>query len=73
MPDETAPGAPAPQAPQAGWGTATGEGSTPKTQGMVRIPGVSLSTDEGAVSTINSNKRDVKLDSGTQMVLRVLP
>ena len=72
VPGGTAPGTPPPQAQQAGWGTATGEEPTPKTEGMARIPGVSLSTEEGDVSTISSNKHAVKLDSGTQMVLRVL-
>jgi hypothetical protein len=73
VPGSTAPGVPAPQAPQAGWGTPNGDVPTPKAQGMARIPGVSLSPQQGEVSTINSTKHDVKLDSGTQMVLRVLP
>jgi len=73
VPGSTAPGVPAPQAPPAGWGTANGDVRTPKTQGMARIPGVSLSPKQGEVSTINSTKHDVKLESGTQIVLRILP
>jgi hypothetical protein len=46
---------------------------TPKAQGVVGMSGVSLSTGAAQDSLLSSQKHNVKLDSGTQMVLRVIP
>jgi hypothetical protein len=46
---------------------------TPKAQGVVGMSGVSLSTGATQDSLLSSQKRNVKLDSGTQMILRVIP
>ncbi len=45
---------------------------TPKDQGVVGMSGVSLSSGAAQDSLLSSPKRNVKLDSGTQMVLRVV-
>lgn len=44
-----------------------------KTAGMVPIPGLDLNPGHGDVSTVSSEKHDVKLDSGTQILIRVVP
>jgi len=46
---------------------------TPKAQGVVGMSGVSLSTSVAQDSLLTSQKHNVKLDSGTQMILRVIP
>jgi hypothetical protein len=46
---------------------------TPKAQGVMGMPGVSLSTGATQDSLLSSQKHNVKLDSGTQMILRVIP
>jgi len=46
---------------------------TPKAQGVVGMSGVSLSTGAAQDSLLTSQKHNVKLDSGTQMILRVIP
>jgi hypothetical protein len=40
-------------------------------QGVIGMSGISLSADAQANSTITSEKHNVKLDGGTQMILRV--
>jgi hypothetical protein len=42
-------------------------------QGVVGMSGVSLSTGATQDSVLTSQKHNVKLDSGTQMILRVIP
>jgi len=44
----------------------------PNAQGVVGMPGVSLSTGTAEDSLLSSQKHNVKLDSGTQMILRVM-
>jgi hypothetical protein len=44
---------------------------TPKAQGVVGMSGVSLTTGATQDSLLTSEKHNVKLDSGTQMILRV--
>jgi hypothetical protein len=44
---------------------------TPNARGVVGISGVSLSTGSAQDSLLSSQKHNVKLDSGTQMILRV--
>src|SRR5580692_2123500 len=44
---------------------------TPKAQGVVGMSGLSLSTGAAQDSLLSSPKHNVKLDSGTQMILRV--
>ncbi len=44
---------------------------TPNAQGVVGMSGVSLSTGAAQDSLLSSPKHNVKLDSGTQMILRV--
>lgn len=46
---------------------------TPNAQGVVGISGLSLSTGAAQDSLLTSPKHNVKLDSGTQMILRVIP
>jgi hypothetical protein len=46
---------------------------TPNAQGVVGMSGVSLSSGAAQDSLITSPKHNVKLDSGTQMILRVIP
>ena len=46
---------------------------TPKAEGVVGMSGVSLSTGSAQDSLLSSQKHNVKLDSGTQMILRVIP
>jgi hypothetical protein len=46
---------------------------TPNAQGVVGMSGVSLSTGSAQDSLLSSPKHNVKLDSGTQMILRVIP
>jgi hypothetical protein len=46
---------------------------TPNAQGVVGMSGVSLSTGTAQDSLLSSQKHNVKLDSGTQMILRVIP
>lgn len=41
-------------------------------QGVIGMSGISLSADAQANSTITSQKHNVKLDGGTQMILRVM-
>lgn len=45
---------------------------TPKDQGVVGMSGVSLSAGAAQDSLLSSPKHNVKLDSGTQMILRVI-
>jgi hypothetical protein len=45
---------------------------TAKDQGVVGMAGVSLSTGAAQDSVLSSPKHNVKLDSGTQMILRVI-
>ena len=53
-------------------GTAATPGQlTPNSQGVVGMSGVSLSTGTAQDSVLISPKRNIKLDSGTQMILRV--
>jgi hypothetical protein len=53
-------------------GTAATPGQlTPNSQGVVGMSGVSLSTGTAQDSVLTSPKRNIKLDSGTQMILRV--
>jgi hypothetical protein len=44
----------------------------PNAQGVVGMPGVSLSTGTAGDSLLSSAKRNVKLDSGTQMILCIV-
>ena len=44
---------------------------TPSSQGVVGMSGVSLSTGAAQDSLLSSPKHNVKLDSGTQLILRV--
>lgn len=44
----------------------------PNAQGVVGISGISLSAGSAEDSLISSQKHNVKLDSGTQMILRVM-
>jgi hypothetical protein len=44
---------------------------TPRSEGVVGMSGVSLSTGAAQDSVLSSAKHNVKLDSGTQMILRV--
>jgi hypothetical protein len=44
----------------------------PNSQGVVGISGMSLSAGTAEDSLLSSQKRNVKLDSGTQMILRVM-
>jgi hypothetical protein len=46
---------------------------TPNSQGVVGISGLSLSTGAAQDSLLTSPKHNVKLDSGTQMILHVIP
>jgi hypothetical protein len=46
---------------------------TPKAQGVVGMPGVSLSTGAAQDSLLSSPRHNIKLDGGTQMILRVIP
>ena len=46
---------------------------TPNAQGVVGMSGVSLTTGAAQDSLLSSQKHNVKLDSGTQMILRVIP
>jgi hypothetical protein len=46
---------------------------TPNAQGVVGISGVSLRPGSAQDSLLSSQKHNVKLDSGTQMILRVIP
>lgn len=55
------PGDPAPQ-------TINGQ-LTPSSQGVINMSGVTLSTGNAGNSVLTSEKHNVKLDSGTQMVL----
>ena len=45
---------------------------TPNAQGVIGMSGVSLSTGAAQDSLLTSQKHNVKLDSGTQMILRVV-
>ncbi|MGA8488774.1 MAG: hypothetical protein WB711_00045 [Terriglobales bacterium] len=54
-------------------GTAANGRLTPNAQGVVGISGLSLSTGAAQDSLLTSPKHNVKLDSGTQMILRVIP
>lgn len=44
---------------------------TPSAQGVVGISGLSLSAGSAGLSQLTAQKRNVKLDGGTQMILRV--
>jgi hypothetical protein len=79
-------GAPAPDTSMPGNVSATGTASpaadsataihgqlSPSAQGVVGMSGVSLSTGASQDSRLSSQKHNVKLDSGTQMILRVIP
>ena len=46
---------------------------TPNAEGVVGISGLSLSRGAAQDSLLTSPKHNVKLDSGTQMILRVVP
>ena len=46
---------------------------TPNAQGVVGISGLSLGTGAAQDSLLTSPKHNVKLDSGTQMILHVIP
>jgi hypothetical protein len=46
---------------------------TPRAQGVVGMSGVSLGAGTAQDSLLTSQKRNMKLDSGTQMILRVMP
>lgn len=59
--------------PDAGSATAINGQLTPKAQGVVGMSGVSLTTGAAQDSLLSSQKHNVKLDSGTQMILRVIP
>ncbi len=60
-------------ASDAGSATAINGQLTPKAQGVVGMSGVSLTTGAAQDSVLSSQKHNVKLDSGTQMILRVIP
>lgn len=73
VPGGTAPGngnnVPIPE----GTAPAGGNGQlTPQAQGVVGMSGVSLSTGTAQGSLLSSPKHNIKLDSGTQMILRVI-
>jgi hypothetical protein len=66
------PGAAAQDASQSTSPTAAINGRlTPNAQGVVGMSGLSLSTGAAQDSLLSSPKHNVKLDSGTQMILRV--
>ena len=44
---------------------------SPNAKGVVGISGASLSTDNSLGSVISSQKHNVKLESGMQMILRI--
>jgi hypothetical protein len=48
-----------------------GEPLPPNAQGVIGISGMSLSAGTAGVSLLSSQKRTVKVDSGTQLILRV--
>src|ERR1700734_2758388 len=52
-------------------GSATSGRLTPNAEGVVGISGLSLSTGAAQDSSLTSPKHNVKLDGGTQMILRV--
>ncbi len=54
-------------------GPATNGRLSPNAQGVVGISGLSLSTGAAQDSLLTSPKHNVKLDGGTQMILRVIP
>jgi hypothetical protein len=66
-------GTPETTSPDASSGAAINGRLTPNAQGVVGISGVSLSTGSAQDSLLSSPKHNVKLDSGTQMILRVIP
>jgi hypothetical protein len=49
-----------------------GEPLPPNAQGVIGISGMSLSTGAAEDSLLSSQKHNVKLDSGTQMILRIV-
>jgi hypothetical protein len=62
---------PAPATQDASQATAINGRLTPNAQGVVGMSGLSLSTGAAQDSLLSSPKHYVKLDSGTQMILRV--
>jgi hypothetical protein len=66
------PGTAGTASPDSNSGTSNGQ-LTPKAQGVVGMSGVSLGAGTGQDSLLTSQKHNVKLDSGTQMILRVMP
>lgn len=66
-------GTPGREGPDYGGPNQSGSGGQlpPDAQGVVGMPGVSLSTGTAEDSFLSSQKRNVKLDSGTQIILRV--
>jgi hypothetical protein len=58
-------------APDPTSGSATSGRLTPNAEGVVGISGLSLSTGAAQDSLLTSPKHNVKLDGGTQMILRV--
>jgi hypothetical protein len=73
-PGATAPvGAGTTGAADASSATAIGGQLTPNAQGVVGMSGVSLGTGTAQDSLLSSQKHNVKLESGTQMILRVIP
>ena len=82
-PNDTMGGAPMGGTPMGSAGSRVGgppteAGSVPSNariplnaQGVIGMSGISLSADAQANSTVTSQKHNVKLDGGTQMILRV--
>ena len=78
-PVSTAPGQPGvSEYPNANTANTAGSGAsaesqaplTGETQGIIGLPDLSLSNSNGS-SVITSNKKNVKLESGTQLLLKV--
>ncbi|HXM61995.1 MAG TPA: hypothetical protein VN950_14155 [Terriglobales bacterium] len=61
------------QIPDTTSGAAINGRLAPNAQGVVGISGLSLSTGAAQDSLLTSPKHNVKLDSGTQMILHVIP
>jgi hypothetical protein len=72
-PGTPVPGTPGPPGPEANSGRAINGRLTPNAQGVVGMSGLSLSPGAAQDSLLTSPKHNVKLDSGTQMILRVIP
>lgn len=66
-------GVPGREGPDYGTPAAGGGGSLPpNTQGVVGISGVSLAPGSAGDTLVSSQKKNVKLESGTQMILRTV-